>query len=231
MSAIGVLLQLAYRLRRHFVASWSVARWLGTILAVAGVVLLIVQQAATWDVILVAALFLIYGVLMLWAGRKGFVHFQASPAAERHLERAPAASPLEAEERVSVRAAGPFTVHGQDQYYVDLEAEYETVRSREHIVLAHVANSGFLWVGSWPEDEVGHWYIFFQPEMLCQLRVGYLSFGHQSQLAIEIVYSPDGDSRQAVYLASEAIRLRQIWSDLLRDAPSDVRAPTIGAVG
>jgi hypothetical protein len=230
LSAIGILLQLSYRLHRHFVAGWSLGRWLGTLLVVAGLTVLIAQRSITWQVILVTVLFLTYLGILLWAGRKGYVHFRTSPSAETLLRQTLAKAPLLPEELVPVRAGGLFTVEGQDQYYVDLEANYESVRSREHIVLARVRFSRFLLLGSWPDYELGCWYIFFQPSMLRQIRAGYLHFGHQPRLAIEIVYTPDEETRHTVYLASEAALLRRIWEDLMQDAPPDVNASRPGAV-
>jgi hypothetical protein len=231
LSAMGILLQLAYRLHRHFAGGWSVARWLGTLLALAAVVMLFVRRSVTWDVILIAALFSIYVLFLLWAGRKGYVHFRTSAAAANDLKQAPANPPLQPEEKVPVWACGPFTVHGQDQYYVDLQAGYESVRSREHIVMARIDASRFLLLGSWPEHELGWWYIFIQPAMLRQIRIGYLHFGRQPRLALEIVYAPDQETRRTAYLASEATLLRRIWEDLRQDAPSEVNGLEAGAVG
>jgi hypothetical protein len=221
LSVIGFILQLAYRLRRHFVGAWSLARWLGIILVLACMAVLIAQRSFTWIVILLAAVLLVYVGMLIWAGQKRYVYFSASPAAESLLRRVPPAPPLEPEELVPVRAGGSFNVHGQEQHYMNLEAKYESVRSREHIVLARVTPSRFLWLGGWPDDEIGHWYVFFQPDMIQRIRAGYLHFGSEPWLAIEIVYAPDDESRQSVYLASEDVLLRRIWDDLARDAPSE----------
>jgi hypothetical protein len=219
LSVIGILLQLAYRLHRHFIAAWSLARWLGTVLVVAGLVVLIAHRSVTWGVILIAVLFFLYAVAIFWASRKHYLQFVASPSARALLRRQTGASTLEPGELVPVRAAGWFTVHGQEQYYVNLDAEYESVHSREHIVLAQVPFSRFLWLGKWPGHETGHWYMFIEPTMLRQVRAGYLHFGSQPQLAIEIVYSSGEEIRHSAYLASEAAVLRRIWEDLMRDAP------------
>jgi hypothetical protein len=231
LSAIGILLQLAYRLHRHFAGGWSLARWFGTLLILAVLAMLLARRSITWDIILMAVLFSIYVAILLWAGRKGHVHFQALASAANLLRQAPAKPPLQPEERVPVRAGGSFTVKGQDHYYVDLEADYESVRSREHIVLARARASHFLLLGSWPDYELGWWYIFFQPAMLCQIRSGYLHFGPRPQLALEIVYTPDQETRHTVYLASDAILLRRIWEDLMQDAPPEVNVLRDGAVG
>jgi len=89
----------------------------------------------------------------------------------------PSPAPLRAEELVPVRVSGWCTVEGQDQYYMDLDAQFETVETREHIVLARVLPSQFLLVGRWSGSELGWWYIFFHPATIRRLDAGQLSFG------------------------------------------------------
>jgi hypothetical protein len=221
LSVIGIFLQLSYRLQRHFIAGWSLARWVSTLLFVAGLATLIAQRSITWQIILMAGVFLIQGGMLIWAGRKGFVHFRDATDAEALVHRAPMAAPLRPEELVPVQVSGLCFVEGKEQYYVDLAADYESVRSREHIVLARVYPSRFLLLGSWPDYELGWWYIFFQPSMLQRIRVGHLHFGRQPRLALQIVYAPDEETRQTIYLAAEAASLRRIWEDLKRDMSPD----------
>jgi hypothetical protein len=224
LSVIGILMQLAYRLHRHFIGGWSVARWLGMLLFLAGVALLAVRRSITWEVILVTALFLGYVGILAWAGSKGYIHFRASVDAEALVRHAPPGPPFYPEERVPVRASGLFTVEGRDQAYVDLDADYESVDSREHIILARVHPSRFLLLGTWPDYELGWWYIFFQPAILRQIRAGHLHFGRRPRLALKILYMADEETRQVIYLASEVPLLRRIWGDLMRDAPPEVNS-------
>jgi hypothetical protein len=219
LSIIGLILRFLYRLRRHFLLGWSLARWLGVLLAVAIMATLFPPSAINWRSIPVGGLFLAYVGALFWADRRGFVHFRAAVHARRLILKAPVTAPLRSEERISVQASGWFTVEGKDQYCVCLHAEFESVSSREHIVLARVQPSRHLLLGTWPEHELGWWYIFFQPAMIRQIRAGYLYFGPRPRLALRIVYTPGPDARETIHLASGAATLRRIWVDLNRDAP------------
>jgi hypothetical protein len=223
LSAIGVTLQVAYRLRRHFWLGWSLARWLGMVLAGAGLVVLFRYWFRPWSVALVAGALLCYLLFLVWAGRRGYIHFEASPDAQSLFPDAPAAPALGKEELLPVRASGWFTVEGKSQYYVDLEADFETVGTREHIILARVYPSRFLLLGGWPPQEIGWWYAFFQPTMIQQLAAGRLHFGARARLALQVVYLAHDQRPQMVHLTFEnALALRRVWDDLLRDAPPGV---------
>jgi hypothetical protein len=124
---------------------------------------------------------------------------------------------------VPVRASGQFVVQQKTQHFVDVEADFETVGTREHIVLGRVHPSRFLLLGRWPSEDLGWWYIFFEPQMIRDMMVGHLHHGPLPSLAIRIVYEPDPETQQAAYLSSgDASILHRIWNDLLIDAPPDV---------
>jgi hypothetical protein len=70
---------------------------------------------------------------------------------------------------------------------------------------------------------MGWWYIFFQPDMIQDMRLGHLHFGTQPKLALRIIYMPNGDTEEAAYLTfDDDVVLRRVWDDLLRDAPPGV---------
>lgn len=122
-----------------------------------------------------------------------------------------------------MRASGWFTVEGKNQYYMDLDADYMTVATREHIVLARVHPSRFLAVGEWPFHELGWWYIFFRPTMIRRVEVGTLHFGPEPAHGLQVIYAPDKETEMAIYLTSDKVGvLQRIWNDLLVDAPAGV---------
>ena len=117
-----------------------------------------------------------------------------------------------------MRASGWFTVEGQDQYFVDVEAGIETVETREHIVMGLIRPTRFLLLGRWPKSDTGWWYIFFTPSTIQEIHPGHLTFGARSRQALRIVYAPDADTVQTLYLAfDDPVALRRVWDDLMLD--------------
>jgi hypothetical protein len=176
-----------------------------------------------WPAALLGLLLLGCVALLTWARQRRYVHFEAKPFPAPASHNEPSLAPLGKEELVPVRASGGFTVEGQGQHYMELKADFETVGTREHIVLGRVRSSRFLLLGRWPEHELGWWYIFFRPEMIRQVEFGHLHFGPQPCLALRVVYAPDSEKAQSVYLSfDDATTLRRVWDDLLLDAPPSV---------
>jgi hypothetical protein len=197
----------------------SLARWLGLLLFVDLLALLIHGWPSFWEASPLALLLLIYIALLTWAGRRRYVHFEPAVDRQTLIAGTPPDEPLHCEECIPIRASGWFQVHGKRQYFVDVEADFETVETREHIVLGRVHASRFLWLGWWPVDEIGWWYIFFQPPMIEEVTVGYFGFGTRPQQALRVVYSPEKDVRETVFLAFQDVEaMRCVWHDLLKDA-------------
>jgi hypothetical protein len=228
MSLTGLVLQFSYRLQRHFRFGQPLARWLGLVLLVVAGWSLYRCWPFAWQAALLTGLFLGYVLVLVWAARSGYVRFQpdASPDGLSGAESTPDAPgalepvrPLRPEELVPVRVSGWFTVEGQDQYFVDVEAGIETVGTREHIVMACIKPTRFLLLGKWPMSDTGWWYIFFQPSTIQEIRPGHLTFGARSRQALRIVYAPDADTVQTLYLAfDDPVALRRVWDDLVIDA-------------
>lgn len=228
MSVGGLILRIAYRLRRHFWLAWPLSRWLGLLMAGICVWALFGWRPFPWAALIPGSIYLAYLLTLTWAGRQRYLRFEplaadATAGEQNPLQTGSTPPPLGVQEMAPARASGWFTVEGQNQYYIDLEADFETVGTREHIVLARVHPSRFLLFGQWPNYEMGWWYIFFQPDMIQEMRLGHLHFGAHPQLALRIVYTPNGDTEEAAYLTfDDDIVLRRVWDDLLRDAPPGV---------
>ncbi|MEJ2208974.1 MAG: hypothetical protein P8129_08060 [Anaerolineae bacterium] len=227
MGTMGLILRLAYRLRRHLLGGWSLARWGGFLLLILGVWALFYWWPSPWPAAAAGVALLAYLGVLAWAGRKGFLHFQPLPEEARRIRDLPAPPALRLEEMVPARASGQFIVEGLAQYLIDLEADFETVETREHIVLARKYRSRFLLLARWPGYEVGWWYIFFRPEMIREMTVGHLYVGRRPGLALRLVYEPDEETQATVYLAFEdGAALRRVWDDLRLDAAAETGPET-----
>ena len=227
MSLRGSLLKLLYRLRRHLWGGWPLSRWLGLLLLGCLLLAFLHYWPVFWPAVLLGGVYGLYLLLLVWAARSRYVRFQpVSPPPPKQPPR-----PLRREELIRLRASGWFTVEGRGRYYADLEADFETVGTREHIILGRVTPSRFLGVGRWPADEWGWWYIFFQPAMICRLEVGRFCHGSQPRWAIHVVYAPDQEAEESIYLVfDELLPLWRVWADLLADAPQEVRARALDSV-
>ena len=222
MSLTGLVLQFVYRLQRHIRFSQPLARWLGLVLLVVAGWSVYRWWPFGWQVALLIGLFLGYVVVLIWAARCGYVRFRPGPDPDAPTDPPRALEPvrpLRPEELVPVRASGWFTVEGQDQYFVGVEAAVETMATREHIVMGQIRPTRFLLLGRWPKRDTGWWYIFFQPSAIREIRAGRLIFGARPRQALRIVHAPDADTVQTIYLAfDDPVALRRVWEDLVIDA-------------
>jgi hypothetical protein len=225
LSITGIVLQFVYRLHHHLWLGWSLARWFGVLLGGAALVTLIRWWWQPCFPASLGGLFIVYLLVLAWAARLRYVCFKPFAEASEVLQDTPTGTPLRPEALVPTRVSGHFSVHGQEQYYVNVEANFETVGSREHIILGRIHPSRFLLLGSWPSWEVGWWYAFFQPAMLRRIDIGNLHFGSRAQQAIRIAYAQNEDTVETLYLAFDDLTaLRRVWEDIIQDAPLEVVA-------
>ncbi|MGD8488912.1 MAG: hypothetical protein PVG54_13375 [Anaerolineae bacterium] len=223
MNVLGWILRTAYRLRRHLWLGWSLARWASVLLLALAVVALFTWWPNPWPAALLTLLCVGFLLLLAWTARQRYLRFEPLPPGAALPHSPSTARPLRKEEMVPVRASGQFVVQQKTQHFADVEADFETVGTREHIVLGRVHPSRFLLLGRWPSEDLGWWYIFFEPPMIRDMMVGHLHHGPQPSLAIRIVYESDPETQQTTYLSSDdASILHRIWNDLLIDAPPDV---------
>jgi hypothetical protein len=223
LSIIGLAFRIAYQLRRHFWLAWPVSRWLGLALFV-----LALWAAGRWwpnllPATAVLGAWLAYLAFLALAARNRYLYYRPLPGAAAQLEKEERLPPLGKLELVPVRASGWFSVEGQSQHYVDLEADFETTGTREHIVLARVHPSRILLVANWPGYELGWWYAFVQPSDIRSLSLGRLHHGLRPRLALRIEYTLKLERKErieTVLLAcADAATLRRVWEDLALDAP------------
>jgi hypothetical protein len=192
---------------------------LAILLIILGLVIAVRWQPYLWLLVPLIGLCVGYLLLLWWAGQQGYLYFEGLP------QDAPPIHPLLPNKVTPVRASGWFTVEGQNQYYVHLEAEFQTVATREHIIMARVHPSRFLLLGRWPQHELGWWYVFFQPTMIRKVQVGRLHFGPKPHLALQVTYVSEEKKHKTICLTFDnTSTLQEVWGDLLYDAPPDVAA-------
>ncbi len=226
LSIKGVILESTYKLRRHLWAELPLSRWLGILLLAAALSSLLVSWLRPWAAVLIGMLYLGYILILAWSSRREYIHYESQSTVTALRHDGPSEHPLRPEELVPVRASGWFSVEGRDCYYMDLEADFETVATREHILLGRVRPSQFLRLGRWSVDELGWWYVFFQPAMISEMDVGHLHFGGKAQQVLRLTYTPDAKTKQTIFLAfGTDMALHRVWTDLLLDAPPDVVLP------
>jgi hypothetical protein len=213
MSLIGVILKLSYQLSRHRLgplrlnlAPLLFALASGWIWRGGG---LTGEQAA-----LIIVLCLILVLVMLLARRQGFIVFRQDGG---ELSLSPDRPELAPDKKVAVRATGLFEVRDRQRYFVEVTADFATMETREHIVMARMLDSRFL-MGA-PKDDVGWWYIFFKPHTIREIEVGQVHFGLRARPAIKLEYRTAEGKVEPVYLSfDEPLQMQQVLEDLRRDA-------------
>lgn len=216
MRLLGLLGWISYNFTRHRIAAIPLTWWL-LAFAVAWPVLLALGyvRATVWSVA-AAVLAVLLLVAIAVGARKRHVVF-------RPTDKRPdvAGRPLKPEEKVPARATGVFEVSGMTHYLADARAWFETVETREHIVIVWNPLSRFLLFAKTPKHLAGMWYAFFQPSHIRAVETGHMAFGSRVRPALRIAYESDeAKTRAQLYLAfdSEA-DLATVLDDLRQDAP------------
>ena len=215
MAIRGWLLQLSYRLSRHYVGVLSMGSW---IVALGLTVVLIGLLPKVWlsPAIMSSAgvIALLTLALLIWGRLSQYHHFRVQGEL---LTSGAESRPMRGLEQVSARATGKFSVEGKEQFFVGLEAIYHSFDTREHAIMAHVPPSRFLLFAGSRKELLGMWYVFLRPEQIGMVEVGVLVFGRGGKPALRITYRGEKRSEQ-VCLAFEADEDKdRVVSDLRHD--------------
>lgn len=98
----------------------------------------------------------------------------------------PGAARLEPADKLLLRASGRFEVEGKSQQFTELLAYFRSFETREHAVMAICPPSSFAGLGTWPDHEIGMWYIFFKAGEIQRIVQGELWFGRARRPALQI---------------------------------------------
>ncbi len=219
MAFLGLVLKISYRLRRLRIWGQPLNRWLFflSLLGILAVAVGLIKSGPVTDA-LVILVCLGLMLALLWAGRTRYLIFRrAEPTSPLALANGPQLAP---EEKVPVRASGHFEVSGMRRYFVEAQAYFETVATREHIIIAWTPLWSFLGLVDSPREEVGLWYAFFMPAAIQEIEVGEVHFGLQPRPALKVVYQSESGSGETVHLSFDDHEQRElVLADLRRDAP------------
>ncbi len=209
------LLRLAYRLQRHEIDGWPVDRVLIVGLLALGVLGALGWIPGRWIVVGLAAAWLCGLLLWLWwAKRRNYLEFIPN------AETPPAGAPLLPADKVPVRASGYFEVEGRRRFFVDLQAYFRTFATREHAIMAIVHISRLGGVATWPERELGMWYIFFVPQRIQSLSPGVIVQGRRRRPALHVRYQGERQAEDVFLSFDNEEDRRLVWSDLRHDLRS-----------
>ena len=210
MSIVGLILKASYQLSRHRLGPLRL-NLVPLLLALASGLIWRVGGLAGEQAALIIVLCLILVLVTLLAKRQGFIVFRRQGETS-----SPGVARLAPDEKVAVRASGLFEVRGERRYFVEATADFVTMETREHIVMARMLSSRFL-VGA-PKDDVGWWYIFFKPHTIREIEIGQVRFGLRARPAIKLITTSEGKV-EPVYLSfDDPLQMQRVLEDLCRDA-------------
>jgi len=214
MSIVGFILKASYQLSRHRLGPLRL-NLVPLLLALVSGLIWRVGGLAGKQAVLIIVLCLVLVLVTLLAKRQGFIIFrQGGGELSSSFLDCPELVP---DEKVAVRASGLFGVRGERRYFVEVTADFATMETREHIVMARMLDLRFL-VGA-PKEDAGWWYIFFKPHMIGELEAGEVYFDLRARPAIKLEYKTGEGKVEPVYLSfDEALQMQRVLEDLRRDA-------------
>lgn len=226
MSLWGGLLRLGYRLWQHRIGPWSLGYWP---LLVGTIWLASAYRRVTWPCALTfSAVALALAGIMLIARQQGYLRFRQDESLAAHLP--PGVAAIEPDEKIPIRASGLLEVKDARRYLVEAEADFATMETREHIVMARIPHSRMWLVARSLEEDEGWWYAFVRPAHIRRIRTGWLCHGLRPRPALELVYQrrrlvagksqpKEIATEETVYLSvAESLTLHRLLEDLARDA-------------
>jgi hypothetical protein len=220
LAFLGFVLKISYRLKRLRLWGQPLNRWLFflCLLGVLTVATDLIESGPVADaVVILVGLGLM--LALLWAGRTRYLIFRRAehPSLSDSVTDVPQLAP---EEKVPVRSSGHFEVSGMRRYFVEAQAYFETVETREHIIIAWTPQRDLLGLAASPREETGLWYIFFMPATIQGVEVGEVHFGLRPRPALKVVYQSEAGSRETVYLSFDHPEQQEaVLADLRCDAP------------
>jgi hypothetical protein len=170
---------------------------------------------------------------MLSARRQRYIHYQPDESLAAHLP--PGVAPIKADEKIPVRATGVLEVRDNRRYFVEARAEFASMETREHIVMAHIPPSRMWLLAQSSRDVVGWWYGFAKPVDIRSIQTGWLHHGLHPRPSLKLVClrrrfvegkkkTKEIVTEETIYLSvDQPLTLHRLLEDLVRDAGQQVR--------
>ena len=210
---VSFIYHIAYKCRQHYIAGWSVTRWLVIIAFLLPPFLYVIMEA--WGLIsaIVASLFSLSLLSVLWLAKhnKYLVFlpydFQEIP---------PPLKSLQPMKKIAVHASGHFSVQNKNRYFVKEQAYYQKFETGGQVVMVFIRSSRFAWISQSDYFEHGWWYTFFSPNNIIALESTKLMINGVACPTLKFVYQPDGvEEHEILYLSfDEDEDYRCVWADL-----------------
>ena len=221
-----------YYASRYHLGGAPFLRWVLILLVVMGLVWAVGWLPGQWWGVALCLLSIgaLLTTLHYWR-RRDFVRFVATTPPTL------ATKPMEPREKVPVMVTGLFGVEQKYQRFTWLPGFYRTFATREHVLICQVGQKPWAGLGHWPEEEVGLWYIFCQPQDIRQVEWGEIHFGTETRPAIGIThrvtvtksrrFRTEQIREETVYLAFATAELGEvIWADLQHDFSTSLAQST-----
>ena len=213
MNIVGLILKASYQLSRHRLGPLRLNLVPLVFALASGLIWWKVGGLTGEQAILIIVLCLILVLVTLLAKRQGFIVFRQVVGELSPSLDCPELAP---DEKAAVRATGLFKVRGERRYFVEATADFATMETREHIVMAKMLDLRFL-VGV-PKEDAGWWYIFFKPHMIREIEAGQVHFGLRARPALKLEYKTGEGKVEPVYLSfDEPLQMQRVLENLRRD--------------
>lgn len=178
------LFWISYQVNRHHWMGAPMGRWgMVALVILAGLFAIRWLPGGSAGVLVCAALLGVLLLLRSVASRHFYLVFAAESEPAR---RRPGAVMLDPADMLKLRATGRFEVEGRTQEFTELLAYFRSFETRERAVMAICPPASFLGVGTWPDHEIGMWYMFFKHKEIRRIVSGELEFGSSCRPALRI---------------------------------------------
>jgi hypothetical protein len=211
----GFFYKLSYKLVHHCLVQISLKNLLW-VLIVFPPMLAFLRRLMWWYAIPISLGGVFFLVCVGIAERNKYLLFE--PALFSPSE--PSGKPVGVDEQIQGWASGCFAVGGNRRQMLHERAQYSSVSTREHIVMARIERTHFLWFAKSRREQVGWWYAFFKPEHILQVETGYISDGLRMRPGLALTfYSKEAAQEETIYLSFEDMTtLWRVIDDMRTDA-------------